>query len=900
MTAKMMTRSFPFLFICLLIATATNGLASEVDGFLKSHCFDCHQGLSSEGGRDLTSLSRDFTDPVTLAIWVRIHDRVSQSEMPPVDHPQPATAARSDFLRQLRQRLHQADSLAMRREGRVGLRRMTRKEFQNTLQDLLALPRLDILGLLPSDGRVGGYTKIGSALEISPAHIAAYEEAIDKALDSAIATRSARPPVFRRRVYPAGLFTFGANLIEGPFVRRKDKKPDPAFPVRGGMEDRSGYVGFEGPDLEERRKLLDAVRAAGSTSAVGLLNPNLAGYEAAMNVAPIYPGMYRLKISLWGFQWNQGSPEPCNAPQAAALRAHEEGKQQEGGRLLQLLTAPSMQPHEVELNAWLEARESIVFDPVSIPWNGLRIGQVAGRAAMHRGPGVAIDWFEIEGPIHDMWPPASHRQLFGDLAIGPIPEGSSVIAPRRESVRGIGGYLPNFYTDIPASERQPILETVQSSDPMADGRKLLGDFLPKAFRRPVQPTEIEPYLQLLWSRLETNDCFEDAMRRVYVAVLTSPEFLLHPGDQFAATPDDIPKTLAPLASRFAYWLWNGPPDESLLSDARDGRLGDHKTIRRQVDRMLADPRSDRFIDDFADQWLELDRISETTPDPKLYPEYRFLLHEGLGAETKAFLREMIERDLPVVSLLKPGFAMVNQRVAEHYGLEGIHGVEVRRVELPEESLRGGLLGQAAIHKITANGTTTSPVKRGVWVMDRLLDQPVPPPPPGISQVDPDTRGATTIRQQLDRHRSDRSCAACHQRFDPAGFALEAFDPIGGYRTKYRSTGQGDNPPDRGQSPWKIEYRLALPVDASGQLPNGRTFHGPAELTDLLAEDPKRLAIAFVSHLSRYATGTPNRYADREEIERIVESTRDRSFGVRSLIHAFSESPIFLSVEEKTR
>lgn len=895
-----MKRPYQLFLLWFLIGLATTGVASEVDDFLKSHCLECHQGSSSEGGRDLSALTDDLSDPEALAMWVRIYDRVTLGEMPPVEHPQPDEAGRTNFLRQLHQRLHKADSQAMRQEGRVRLRRMTRKEFQNTLQDLLALPRLDILGLLPADGRVGGYTKIGTALEISPAHIAAYEEAIGKALDAAIATRSTRPPVFQRRVYPAGLFKFDANLMEGQFVLLKDKKPDPSFPVRGGMEDRKGYIGFEGPDLEERRKLLDAVRDSGSTSAVGLLNPNLAGYEAAMNVAPIYAGVYRLRISLWGFQWNQGTPEPCNAPQAAALRAHEEGKQQEGGRLLQLLTAPSMQSHEVELNTWLEARESIVFDPVSIPWNGLRIGQVAGRAARHRGPGVAIDWFEIEGPIHDSWPPASHRQLFGDLPIGPLPEGSPVLPPRREPVRGLGGYLPNFYTDIPASDRQPILQTVQPSNPMADGRKLLADFLPKAFRRPIHPTEIEPYMQLLGARLEANDCFEDAMRRVYVAVLTSPEFLLHPGDQSDANPEEMPKTMAPLASRISYWLWNGPPDESLLADARDGRLRDQQTVRNQVDRMLADPRSARFVEDFADQWLELDRISETTPDPKLYPEYRFLLHEGLGAETKSFLREMIERDLPVVSLLKPGFAMVTQRVAEHYGLEGVHGVEVRRVELPDKSLRGGLLGQAAIHKLTANGTTTSPVKRGVWVMDRLLDQPVPPPPSGISQVDPDTRGATTIREQLDRHRSDRSCAVCHQRFDPAGFALEAFDPIGGYRSRYRSTGQGDNPPEQGETPWRIEYRLGLPVDASGQLPDGRIFHGPGALIDLLAEDPKRLAIAFVSHLSRYATGTPIRYADRDEIERIVDSTSDRNYGVRSLICAFSESPMFLSIEEKTR
>ncbi|MFM8175127.1 MAG: DUF1592 domain-containing protein, partial [Pirellulaceae bacterium] len=346
--------------------------------------------------------------------------------------------------------------------------------------------------------------------------------------------------------------------------------------------------------------------------------------------------------------------------------------------------------------------------------------------------------------------------------------------PRREPVRGIGGYLPNFYTDIAVSERNPAIQTVQTSDPLMDGRKLLERFLPKAFRRPVHPNEIDPYVHLLKTRLEASDCFEDAMRRVYMAVLTSPEFLLLPGDALEPNPDHLPTTMASLASRLSYWLWNGPPDDVLLADALDRRLRSPEAIHNQVDRMLADPRSERFVEDFANQWLELDRLSETTPDPKLYPEYHFLLHEGMAAETKSFLKEMIARDLPVAALLKPGFAMVTQRLAEHYGLEGIHGVEVRRVELAADGLRGGLLGQAAIHKITANGTTTSPVQRGVWVMNRLLDQPVPPPPPGISQVDPDTRGATTIRQQLDRHRSDRSCAVCHQGLDPAGFALEAF------------------------------------------------------------------------------------------------------------------------------
>jgi hypothetical protein len=679
------------------------------------------------------------------------------------------------------------------------------------------------------------------------------------------------------------LFKFGANLAHGQFVLLKDKQPDPALPVRGGHEDKKGHVGHEGPDLKDRGALVKSPAVAKSLSAVGLLNPNLAGYEAAMNVAPIYAGTYRLRLSVWGFRWANGKPNPCDVPQAAVLRAHEEGKQQEGGRLLSAFTAPSMESKEGEIVTWLDAHESIVFDPVSVPWNGLRIGQVAGRAAKHVGPGVALDWFEIEGPLNPVWPPVSHTRLFGQLPIKPFVAGTDIVPPHREKIRSNGGYLPSMHLDLTPAERAPKLETVQSTQPIEDARKLLAEFLPRAFRRDVTASEIEPYLKLLQKRLDAKDCLEDAMRRVYVAVLTSPEFLFLP-----APSDD-----AALAARLSYWLWNGPPDEALLTAARDRSLHRPEILRAQIDRLLADPRGERFTQDFARQWLELGRLDETNPDPLLYPEYRFLLGQGVAEETPAFLRELITKDLPARSLLKPGFAMLTQRLAEHYGITGVTGVEQRKVTLPSESLRGGLLGQAAIHKLTANGTTTSPVKRGVWVSDRLLNDPAPPPPPGISAVDPDTRGTTTIREQLTKHRSDPNCAACHAKIDAPGFALEAFDPVGGLRSRYRSNGQGDLPPEKGQTDWKVEYKLGPTVDASGELRDGRAFRDTTTFVELLASDDEKLARAFVAHLARYATGTEISYADRAEIRRIVAQTKSNHYGLRSLLHALAQSPLFI-------
>ncbi|MFM1997039.1 MAG: hypothetical protein RLZZ111_1426 [Planctomycetota bacterium] len=878
------------LVLCLLLHAPAARADEQRAAFFARHCQACHSGPHAEAGLDITALPRDFSDPGALRTFVRIRDRIARGEMPPAGEDRPAATEVAAITTRLDAALHDADARRIARTGRARMRRLTRTEFENTLQDLLALPRLEIQEMLPGDGRVAGYDKIAEALDISPAHLKAYREAVEQALDAAIATRSAPPPVFRRRIHPAGLFKFGGSLVEGNFVLLKDGQADPALPVRGGFADVEWHIDAAGSDadLPERRRIFQEQKIKESKSSVGLLVPNFPGYEAAMNVAPIYPGTYRIAASIWGFRWEKGQVTPVAASQAAVFRAHAEGRQQEGGRLLATMTAASLAPRVHEFTTWLDANESIVFDPVSIPWRGLQIRQIGGRTAKHVGPGVALDWFEIEGPINPVWPPESHRRLFGDLPIRELPADAAVVPPTRRPPRQTPLYLPAF-ASLSARDQRPPLETVQAAAPLEDARRLLAAFMPRAFRRDIEPAEVEPYVTLVADRLAARDCFEDAMRRAYVAMLTSPEFLFHEGDG----PADAPAAPFRLAARLSYWLWNSPPDAPLLAAARAGTLLDRGTLHAEVERLLADPRSERFVEDFADQWLELRRIDETSPDRRLYPEYSFLLHEGMVAETRGFLRAMIDGNRPVASFIDPDFTTLTQRLAEHYGIPDVDGVEVRQVALPPASPRGGFLAQAAIHKLTANGTVTSPVKRGVWIMDRLLDDPPPPPPPGVAGVDPDTRGTTTIREQLARHRADTSCATCHAHIDPPGFALEAFDPVGGFRDRYRSTGAGDAPPRRADSLWFAHYRLGPPVDASGSLHDGRAFADVRALKQLVAADDRRLARAFVGHLARYATGADLSYADRRAIDDIVTSTQSSGYGARALIHALAESPLLL-------
>ena len=359
----------------------------------------------------------------------------------------------------------------------------------------------------------------------------------------------------------------------------------------------------------------------------------------------------------------------------------------------------------------------------------------------------------------------------------------------------------------------------------------------------------------------------DALRDGYRAILCSPRFLfLHeePGEL-----DDHA-----LATRLSMFLWSGTPNASLMRIADKGRLGDPKVLRQQVDRMLDDPRGERFVRDFAAEWLDLSEIDFTQPDRRY--DHDPVLQIAMVEETHAFLRKLIAEDLPVTNVIDSDFALLNERLAAHYGVDGVTAGELVPVSLPADSPRGGLLTQASLLKVTANGSDTSPVLRGVWVSERLLGIEVPPPPMNVPAVEPDIRGATTIREQLAKHRSDPNCASCHEKVDPAGFALETFDPAGSWRTNYEKRRKLNKGPQ---------------IDASYDTPAGR-FDDVVGFQKLVCEDPAKLAENLARHLVTYGTGAAPTLADRAEIEAIVAEAAKNDYGVRSIIHAVVQSPLF--------
>ena len=484
---------------------------------------------------------------------------------------------------------------------------------------------------------------------------------------------------------------------------------------------------------------------------------------------------------------------------------------------------------------------------------------------LNKANGVWIQSLEWEGPFVDEWPPRGRMALFSDL-------------PMKE--RGSSG---RFFADKAPHGREYKSVAATSTNPAADANTLLAAFLPKAFRRPVTAEEVAKFVKIVTNQMAKSEkaSFHDAMILAYTIALSSPDFL------FLQEPKGKLNDFA-IASRLSYFLTGSMPDDALFAAAKDGKLKNPEGRLAEARRLLDSPASEFFIRDFVDQWLDLRDIDATTPDPKMYPEFDALLKDSMLKETRLFFAEVLKNDLSITNFVDSDWTFLNSRLAAHYGIPGVEGAEMRKVALPKDSLRGGALTQASVLKVTANGSVTSPVKRGKWILEQLIGRPPPPPPPNISAIESDARGTTTIREQLAKHRQEVSCASCHVNLDPHGFALESFDVIGGFRTKYRVMGKvGTQVP-------KVEYRLGPDVQAADVLPDGRSFKVVSEYKKLLLSDSDQIARALTEKMLVYALGRDLTFADYQVVRDIVSDLKKKNFGLRSLILDVVQNELFVT------
>ncbi|NDC52981.1 MAG: DUF1592 domain-containing protein [Planctomycetia bacterium] len=520
--------------------------------------------------------------------------------------------------------------------------------------------------------------------------------------------------------------------------------------------------------------------------------------------------------------------------------------------LLTYVTAfeAAAEPREIEFEAWLPRRHMLEIRPgdVTLKKGQFADGQVgAGEGTPQNVPGIAIERLTMSRFHRGPDDGAVRRLLFGDVPT---------------EAREKGGFRPR-------PRAAP-----------ADLERLIRDFGRRAFRRPVEPADLDAVVSLARSVQEAGGPFDAALRAGYRAILCSPRFIYL--TEPAGRLDDHA-----IAARLSYFLTGGPPDAALATLADAGTLHDPAVLEAQADRLLGIAGDDadraatrRFVTDFAAEWLDLDQIDFTEPDPKLFRDFDPIVKHSMLAETHAFLEEMLRENRSASWLISADATYLDSRLARYYGVPGVSGDGPRRVKLPAGTHRGGVITQGAVLKVTANGNNTSPVVRGSWVSERLLGLPNHPPPSGVPAIEPDIRGAKTVREQLAQHRSDSACASCHRLFDPIGFALENFDPAGRWRAQYLAIVDGKV--TKGQK-----------IDAGDVLANGRAFKDFDAFRTLAAGEADLLARAVAGQLLAYGTGAALSYADRKAVDEIAAAART-GHGLRSIVHAVVTHPVFLS------
>ncbi|WP_397384760.1 DUF1592 domain-containing protein [Prosthecobacter sp.] len=793
--------------------------AAELGGTLEpmfdQHCYDCHDADAKKGGLDLAALKWKPDDVENLQQWTKVFDKVERGEMPPKKKERPPAAVSSTFLKTLRAELHTFSRHKQESEGRVVYRRLNRTEYVNTIDDLLGIDT-PLRDMLPEDGTAGGFDNIGAALNLSAVHLERYLQAADLALKEATVTTPKPETKKIRTDYNETWHDWNAPGFQNS---QWTHSPEGLLAIRwNGGNGPHGELGAWSPPVPDARYRF-RIRARAMIDKEG---PNANANDKKRPDRHIV-----LKVAL------------ADWPRTGLTFGN---------------TYFEMSPtefREFEYEARVPQGKTLWLSPYRA------VPETPDERAMVGGICAVVEWVEIEGPLHEQWPPRGHQLLYGDLPLQP------------------------------ANPKAPTKDLrVVSTQPEADARRLLSAFLPKVFHRPVTEEEVNERLELVKEQMQKGRRFDEALRAAYKMALCSPKFLFLQ-EKVGALDDHA------LASRLSYGLWSTAPDDELTNLATQKKLHEPATLRAQTERMLASPKAKHFTQNFLGSWLNLRDIEFTQPDTKLYPEFEQYLQQSMVSETERFFEELLTRNLSVRNIMHSDFAMLNERLAEHYGIAGVKGAEIRKVSLAPDSRRGGFITQGAVLKVSANGTSTSPVVRGAYVLDRILGTPPDPPPKNVPAIEPDIRGATTIREQLDKHRNQQACATCHAKLDPPGFALENFDVTGRWRTSYRAI--PDSAKDKVVNVPGTDVRFytqGRPVDPSFTMADGRPFKDVDEFKQLILAQPVQLARCVTEKFITHFTGAQMQFADREVVEAIVQRAASSGYGLRTLVHEVIQSRVF--------
>ena len=837
--------------------------SDKIEPFLENHCLECHDSDVDKGGLNLEDLDRDLNNREIFDRWVLIHDRVNKGEMPPAKRDRPSTDSANAFVNSLSQALIHEDEKRIQKQGRASLRRLNRYEYENCLREGLEAPWLQIADKLPEDGVSHLFNKSGERLDVSHVQMAKYLETALDTLRTALHTVAfpTRKDKYYAREEPSMKgylkYRFGQRAATRSSIPLIEYTPQPDV-IRGIAPI---TVGPDQPEIREKEAM---GFVSGTYSAT-------TKYDFTRMHIPV-DGAYRLRLKSYSFL---AGPNGASGGDDHGLT----GGSRKWWRPSRTYAFPGARPEPITLYALADSGDSrwlTTYDATPIPKvverdvflkAGEKLRPDAGRLVRTRPgwkgnpnatragvPGFALNWLEVEGPLHESWPPPCYTSLFFDL---------------------------------PFKVTEDHQVQVLSENEEEDANRLLKAFVKRMFRQPSRNAmRHRPYIKVFQKARSLGEDFTESMLAAFASALCSTDFIYletKPG----------PLSHPALAMRLSLFLWNSPPDETLRGVEN---LQAPIVLRSQTERMLMDTKLKRFVNAFLDYWLDLRDIKSNAPDATLYPDYYLddLLTESSLLETQLFFESLIQNNLPAASLVDSNFTFLNESLAKHYGIDSSRQtVQLSKVHLPENSDRGGLLTQASLLRLTANGTTTSPVARGAWLGERVLGLTIPPPPSNVGAIEPDIRGAKTIREQLEKHRDIASCNACHQHFDPIGLALESYDIAGGKRERYRATGEkGDPVAGLGKNGHAFQYKLAKPVECDGEMADGTPFTSIQDLKRILLQDERQIARNMLKQWIVYATGAPVSFADRKEVESILDTCETDNYRLRNLLHKLIQSSLF--------
>ncbi len=827
---------------------------NELEPLLRAACYRCHGPEKQKGSVRIDTLDPDLAGGDDADWWVDVLEVVANGDMPPAGEEALADADRARIVEWLTAELHAAATARRAAQEHSPFRRLSRYEYSHMLQDLLGLPNEFGDELPPDPISEAGFENSADVLHLSTSQLQAYLESNRAALREAAALGPRPEPLYWSVSMDAAAAAEWPRLSRQLEELRKRHAEAPetlAAEVAAQLARNARRPG--GVHFEDRSNQRAEGRFVGATwgydGAKRAFAPSSEppGPLADATCVAVLPADGGLIVELGDRLPERG----WMRVRVRAARASAEDTRPVSLRLLFGWQASNdsnavfpVSEADIAVDAPPDAPEDYTFDipmcratPRNLARGVNRMGDLPSPSeyikllnASLAGRALHIHHVEVIAPLVEVWPPESHTRLF--------PKGTETIDE-----------------DLRAQE-------------------LLEAFMARAWRRPASADEVARKVQLFRSLRAEFGTFEEALIEVFAVVLTSPNFLYVASQTPEGAPDAALDAHA-LATRLALFLWCSSPDEGLLAHANKGTLQRPEVLAAEVDRMLADPRARRLSRTFVGQWLDLGLMEKLRVDRKVYPGFDDRLRAALVEEPVAFFDELLRRDASVLELVHSDFTMVDERLAAHYGIQGVTGNEFRPVTLDPALGRGGLLVQAGPLAMNSDGTDSHPLKRGVWLLKHILDDPPPPPPPAVPTIDladPEVL-KMTLKERIEDHRNDPACHSCHAKIDPWGIAFEEFDAVGRRRTQAGGR----------------------PVDAASALPSGQVLDGADGLKAfLLANRQDQLVRALTQKLATFALGRPLGLGDRAHLDRIAREARRNGDGLATLVKAIATSDLFRS------